>query len=323
MTIQDNTDTPRHPAFNSKKVTAHTALVPTGKDASRLAGVDAELYEIVAKATLALFLPAQIYDETTVVVDLASEKWGARGRGIIDAGWTALYPNSGADKEQQSIPVMHPRDAVDCISAQVLSKKTAPPAKLTEGALIDAMSHIHRYVTDPAARSRLKETSGLGTEATRARIIETLFARGWIERRGKAVVSTDAGRAVVATLPADLTDPVTTAIWEDALAEIAAGKGDAGEFTARIAEHIRASLAQVPPPAPRAHSDAPTAECPVCGRTARRLESRKKPGVFFWSCENREHPLLADDASKPGAPFADRKKTATAPAKKKRARKRA
>lgn len=302
VTFSDTTTA--HVAFNSKKVTAHTALVPTTERAGGLSGAPAAVYDLIVRSTLALFMPALEYEQVMVTVSIGDEKWTATGKRVTNPGWTVLYGGTATGDEVPLIPAMRAGDPIECVSAQVVAKKTTPPARLTDGTLIDAMSHIHRYVTDPAARARLKETSGLGTEATRARIIETLFARGWIERTGgKAVVSTDAGRAVIAALPADLTDPATTAQWEDALAEIAAGRGDAVQFEQRIADFVRSSIAHLTPPAPRA--DAPTAECPVCGQLAlaRRLESKKKPGVFFWACENRDHGLLTDDGGKPGKPF--------------------
>lgn len=310
----------KHPAFNGKKVTAHTAIVPTGERADGLTGAAAQVYDLIVRATVALFLPAQRWEQVTAMVDLADERWVATGKRVIEPGWTVLYGqheqhDDGAGASALAIPPMKAGEPVECAGAEAIAKKTTPPARYTEGTLVDAMSHVHRYVRDPAARARLKETSGLGTEATRAWILETLFARGWIERKGKTVVSTPAGRAAIASLPAELTDPVMTARWEDSLSDIAAGRADAAEFERRIAEFVRASLSRIPPPTPRAVASGPTAVCPVCGHTARRLESQKKPGVHYWACQNRAHGLLTDANGKPGQLFA----RASKPKKRKRA----
>ena len=92
------------------------------------------------------------------------------------------------------------------------------------------MSSVHRLVTDPKIKARLRETSGLGTEATRASIIEVLIKRGFVERKGKTVLSTESGRILIAALPLALVDPGVTGLWEDFLSEIASGTRTLAEF---------------------------------------------------------------------------------------------
>ena len=313
----------KHAAFNDAKVTAHTAIVPTGKDASSLSGNAARLYDMIARATVALFMPPQEYMATSVVVGLGGEQWAASGKRVLKAGWKALYGGQDADEDdedrQPALPEMARGDPATGVSAEVKGLQTKPPARFTEGTLIDAMANIHRYIEDAAAKAKLKETSGIGTEATRANIIETLFKRGWIERKGKSknIISTSSGRAVVAALPVELTDPVTTARWEDFLSSVAEGKLDAGKFQEAIEKFVKQQLGkvgetQMPADPSRggkgsASAERVTAPCPVCGQSARRLESSKRKGYFFWACENRDHPPLQDDGGKPGEPFPNKK----------------
>jgi len=181
------------------------------------------------------------------------------------------------------------------------------------------MSNIHKFVEDPAARAKLKETSGIGTEATRAATIETLFERDYLTRKGKQILSTPKGRSLIAFLEkpgpdgeaklAAIADPVTTARWEDRLTEVANGKLPREAFVNGIAEYVRRSvalLAGVQGIEGTGNKDRATAPCPICGGDAvvTRLASKKRKGVYFWACSNREaHPLLADDQGKPGAPF--------------------
>ena len=107
------------------------------------------------------------------------------------------------------------------------------------------MSNIHKFVTDAAAKAKLKETSGIGTEATRANVLETLVKRGFVERKGKQIISTTTGRSLVKALPGDLTDPVTTARWEDHLSSIADGKLDPNKFMGAIQQMVREQLGKV------------------------------------------------------------------------------
>jgi DNA topoisomerase-3 len=304
----------KHPAFNNSKVTAHTAIVPTGKDASRLSGPQAKVYDMIARSTVALFMQPEESIAASVVFSCQSENFVATGKRVTAPGWTALYGGQvdEDDEDEPTLPEMKQDDPATGAGAQIKSLKTKPPARFTEGTLIDAMANIHRFITDPAAKAKLKETSGIGTEATRSNIIETLFKRVWLEKRGKQIISTDSGRAVVKALPAQLTDPVTTARWEDHLSSIAAGSLAREKFEAAIAGFIAEQLVLVKTATgaatqqsgnPGGKGGAPTAKCPECGAQARRMESRKKPGKFFWACENRDHGLLADENGKPGKPF--------------------
>lgn len=310
----------KHGAFNDAKVTAHTAIVPTGKSAEHLSGDKAKVFDMIARSAVALFMPPEDYMAVAATFSCQNENFTATGKQVLSAGWTALYGGQAEDDEDDeksaALPPMKTGDAAQGVSSEVKSLRTKPPARFTEGTLIDAMANIHRFITDAAAKSKLKETSGIGTEATRANVIETLFKRQWLEKKGKQILSTSTGRAVVRALPAELTDPVTTARWEDHLGSIAAGKLDATRFEGAIAAFIQAQLAQVKNAAGAAqarpnsgHPGAPggspgkTAACPVCGGQARRMESKKKPGSYFWACGNKDHGLLSDENGKPGKEF--------------------
>jgi len=304
----------KHAAFDDKKVTAHTAIVPTGKDASSLSGAAAQLYDLIAKATVAMFMAPESYTTIAVEVDLAGEAFAANGRTVQDPGWTALYGKDAEDAEAgAALPIMRRGDSVRCTESEVKALKTKPPSRWTEGTLIDAMSHIHRFVTDEAARAKLKETSGIGTEATRASILETLFRRGWVERKGKQLISTPAGRSIVAAVKGPLTDPVTTARWEDHLSNIAAGSMDVSKFEAAIVAFIReqieacakttVTMPATPAPGAKGAAGKKGESCPACKGALRRLESKNKKNVFFWVCSDRAHGPFADANGKPGKAF--------------------
>lgn len=312
----------KHAAFDDRKVTAHTAIVPTGKDASGLSGSAAQLYDLIAKSTVAMFMSPEAFTSVSVEVELGGEMFAATGRTVQDPGWTSLYGKDADDEDAdggRALPAMRHGDEVRCGQSEVKALKTKPPARWTEGTLIDAMSHVHRFVQDEAARAKLKETSGIGTEATRASILETLFRRGWVERKGKQLVSTPAGRAIVAAVRGPMTDPVTTARWEDLLSSVAAGTLDAGRFEAAIVAFVGEQLAackQAKVSLPVA-SAAPgksgaagsngkkgaSASCPVCKHALRRLESKTKKGSFFWVCNDRAHGPFSDVNGKPGKAF--------------------
>ena len=318
----------KHAAWNTAKVTAHHAIIPTGQKASGLSDTERKIYDLIWQSYAALFLPDHRYQAIAVTVSVGGEVWTASGRTETDPGWKALRPGRElADETGEPsavLPAMAAGDAVEGLRGEVRAKQTKPPPRFTDGTLIEAMSHIHKYVTDPAAKAKLKETSGIGTEATRANVLETLVRRGFVDRKGKQLISTPTGRALIAALPADLTDPVTTARWEDALSHIAEGKLDPARFEAAIRQMVKAQLSQVTAgvsvagdsssPKARARPSpsqgaGPTRPCSVagCSGQIRRLASRNKAGVYFWACSERAHPhaLLADHNGVPGEPFAN------------------
>ena len=302
----------KHAAFSDSKVTAHTAIVPTGKDASHLSGAEAKVYDLIARSVVAMFMPPQEYFASSVAVELGGENWVSTGKRITAPGWTTLYGGKVEDEDDEDggagLPAMATGDAVQGQGGEAKAMQTKPPARFTEGTLIDAMAKIHRYIANPAAKAKLKETSGIGTEATRANVIETLFKRAWIEKKGKSIVSTASARAIVQALPADLTDPVTTARWEDYLSAVAAGKLAPDKFEGAICQYVSAHVqiagkSSAIAGAGGVKAERKTAPCPVCGQAATRLPSKKKKGKFFWACQNKDHGLLSDQGGKPGKPF--------------------
>jgi len=311
----------KHAAWNNAKITAHNAIVPTGQMASGLSGDEARLFELIWKSYVALFLPDYRYRSLSATVDLGGEVWKATGRQDIDPGWKRLSGGKDPDQEdgdaEPPLPTMRPGDAIVGEQGEVKAKQTKPPARFTDGSLIEAMSHIHKFVEDPEARAKLKETSGIGTEATRAATIEALFERDYLTRKGKQILSTPKGRALVAYLERpkgegglpELLDPVMTARWEDYLSSIAEGKLPQGKFLSAIEQFVRKGVSMLSTGGALAGASGKareTAPCPICGEgaTVTRSESKKRKGVYFWACSNREaHPLLADDHGKPGQPF--------------------
>ena len=226
-------------AWNDKKIGAHHGIVPTSHDQvqiSALSEAEKQVYELIVKAYVCQFYPPHSFTKTVTVTDCGSHQWLARGRVIKAIGWrSVMQPDKEKDEEeaQQVLPLMKVGDTVEWVDGRVDHRVTKPPSRFTDGTLIAAMSSVHKLVTDPKIKARLKETSGLGTEATRANIIETLLKREFIERKGKQVLSTERGRLLVAALPEVLTDPGVTGLWEDFLGEVAAGTRTIKEFEAQ------------------------------------------------------------------------------------------
>jgi DNA topoisomerase-3 len=107
-----------------------------------------------------------------------------------------------------------------CREGRILDKITEPPKYFTDATLLQAMTGIARFVSDTNLKKILRETDGLGTEATRAGILALLFKRNLLVKSGKTLRATDAGLALIQSLPIDATVPDMTAHWEHQLKAI-------------------------------------------------------------------------------------------------------
>jgi DNA topoisomerase-3 len=158
--------------------------------------------------------------------------------------------------------------------------KTLPPKPYTQGELVKAMKGVAKLVTDPRLKQKLKETTGIGTEATRANIIGGLLGRGYLLKKGRAIRASDAAFTLIDTVPAAIADPGTTAVWEQALDMIEAGQMTLDTFIAKqsawvvqlVQQYSGATLAIKLPPSP---------SCPQCGAPMRQ---RTGKNGAFWSC---------------------------------------
>ena len=284
--------------WNTKKVTAHHAIAPTGEvPPDSLPQKERALYLMIATAFCLQFHAPMRYEAQKVVVSLADTRWETTGRRILDPGWTAFsgHDDEDDDPDEQSLPPLEKGDTVHCRDVQTLKKKTSPPARFTEGTLIEAMANVHRFVADTDAKTALKEAKGIGTEATRAKVLETLKERGYLVADRKALVSTPLGREVIALTPPTLKDPITTAEWESRLESIAHGAETLDAFLADQCRILPDLLA------PILGDGKPAFPCPSCGAALNRRK-RKKDGAWFWGCT--AYPdcpvILPDDNGKPG-----------------------
>ncbi len=233
----------RSRAWNDAKVTAHHGIIPTGTGANleRLQGKPRAVYTLIRARYLAQFLPNHEYDRTQADFDCAAQALRAMGKRVIEPGWKralpeALAPAKGREApEPQALPAL--REGSECAVDRVDLKDlwTQPPKPFTEGDLIKAMKNVARYVEDPRLKQKLKETTGIGTEATRASIIQGLLERNYLVKHGKSLSATAAAFSLIDAVPKAIADPGTTAIWEQALDMVQSGEMSLEEFVAKQA----------------------------------------------------------------------------------------
>lgn len=233
---------PNPAVYDDGKVEEHHGIIPTHKMPDE--SVPPKLrdgWRIVATRFLQTLLPPLVKDVIEVYFTHEERRFTARGEEMrnFDESWKRLEPEK--DERQQEVPPL--RLAGDVSSGRVTevrikTAKTSPPKRYTEATLIADMKSVGKYVEDPALKKILKETSGIGTAATHAAIIETLKTRKYILLAGKGktkqIVSTPFGRYLIDNLPNALKDPGLTAAWEDALKKIEKGQANPTEFMQKI-----------------------------------------------------------------------------------------
>lgn len=301
-------------AWNDKKISAHHAIIPTTVETklSDLSEKEKNLYMLIAKSYIAQFYPAQEFLSTKVELSAGGEMFTASGKVILQQGWKSLYQNDAKkddvenEEEQQSLPDMQQGDSVEFAGGKIVEGVTKPPARFTPATLLKAMKEIHKYVHDKELAASLKECSGIGTEATRAGMIDELEKRGFIKKAGKNFVPTEIASSMCRILPESLIYPDLTARWEDALDKIGKKEMSLADFGAqqkRFLDELLAGAKEAKIPPPR---NLPL--CPACKKPLRRRKSKK--GTWFWSCSGYPDctKAFADERGKPGKEWTFTKK---------------
>lgn len=213
----------RNRCWDDKKVDAHHAIIPTARSSAvKLSENEQHIYELVARQYLMQFCPDAVFRKCVIDLDIAGGKFVAKARFLAEGGWRALLGSKERDEENDGmpLPVVAKGDALLCERGEVLAKQTQPPRPFTDATILSAMTGIARFVQDKELKKVLRATDGLGTEATRAGIIELLFRRGFLVKKGRYINSTDAGRALIHSLPDLAARPDMTAQWESTLTRI-------------------------------------------------------------------------------------------------------
>ncbi|RLQ90374.1 type IA DNA topoisomerase [Planomicrobium sp. Y74] len=243
--------TPKKRFVDNAKVQEHYAIIPTKSipTARKLEGLardERNLYEEVLRTTLAMFHRDYRYAETKVTTDVNGLHFFTTGKTEIDKGWKELFPVAKESKSEPALPALQEQEAV---TAKVAVKEgmTTPPKPYTEGQLIAMMKTCGKFAEEAEDIEILKEVEGLGTEATRSGIIETIKRHEYIQISKNIVSVTEKGRILCQAIEGNLlSSPSMTAKWESYLKKIGRGEGSPEVFLATIGKFIEKLLADVP-----------------------------------------------------------------------------
>ncbi len=307
-------------AFDSSKVTAHHAIIPTKAvtASDSLSKEEQQIYYLLARAYAAQFMPPYRWERTVTTLKIEGHTFVRTAKVTIENGWRNLYADEpkpddtdtdDGDDEVSITPVFTSGMEIACISGESTREETAPKPLYTMSSLLEDLTRVAQYVSDEKLRKILVEKDkdkpgergGIGTPATRDEIIKTLFQRGFIEysQKGKKqiVVSTKTGREFYDCLPDNAKFPDMTALWHDQQLEIENGSRSIDTFVDDLLVYLGTEIARV-----LDHGLGLNIEkhpCPECGNA---MIPKKAGSKAFWGCSNYPNctVTLPDDKGKPG-----------------------
>lgn len=226
---------PNKRIFNNAEVSDHFAIIPTGESPAKLEGLEAKVYDMVARRFIAVFYPAAEFDVTTRTTTVAEHAFRTEGKVLVVPGWRAVYGRD--DQEAGVIPPTGKADGqpptARVEAVDVIGEATKPPARFTEATLLTAMETAGKLVDDEELAAAMKE-KGLGTPATRASTIEHLVNEKYIERDRRDLRSTPKAEELIDFLnlldAAILTKPALTGEWEHQLRQVEERRATRADF---------------------------------------------------------------------------------------------
>lgn len=305
-------------AFDSSKVTAHHAIIPTQARVDFLALTDSEkmLYHLIARAYLGQFMPPEQWERSVTTLEIEGHIFIRNARRVTSRGWRELYGSEscldedGDEDAPESTGIAFAiGQAVHCVGGRCEQKEAGPKPPYTMATLLEDLTRVAQYIGDESLRKTMVdkdkgktgERGGIGTPATRDVIIRTLFDRGFVEysKKGKTqnIVSTKTGQEFYDCLPDNAKFPDMTAFWHGQQVEIENGQRSVDSFVDDLIAYIGGETARVM----EGGLNLPIEKypCPVCSSP---MMSKKSTTGKFWGCSRYPacRVTLPDDNGKPG-----------------------
>ena len=230
---------------NDGKVTDHHALIVTENLPGKMEADEQAIYELIAGRMLEAFSEKCVKDVTSVTLECAGSLFTVKGSVTKSAGWRAVFGEKEDGEDNTALPVMQDGNSLPLSGIELLEKQTKPKPLHTESSLLSAMETAGKELENADLKASMKDT-GIGTPATRAAIIETLFSRQYIVREKKNLVPTGKGLAVYNIIrDKKIADVEMTGMWENTLAKIENGEMNPDTFRKGIEVYARQITAEL------------------------------------------------------------------------------
>lgn len=247
-------------AFNDKKVTAHTGIIPVvSKELSSLSNLsdkEQKVYRAIVEQYLIQFLCEKQYDLASITIQCTDYQFRTTATKITDHGWSKLVPDDVLEEENDNArfdliaSLKTESNSGICESVEIKKEKTKPLPIYTEATLLKDLQRVARYIEDPRIKKLLiekdkgreGENGGIGTPATRSAVIKNLNDKGFFEYQGKKLIPTQKGIDFIEALPRIVTVPDTTALWFEQQLAIESGELSVDEFLDGIEKFVKEQI---------------------------------------------------------------------------------
>ena len=243
--------------FDTSKVTDHHAIIPTGVVPQGLSDAERNVFDLVARRFIGVFLPDCRFSTTTVLGSVGAGtpeavEFKVTGKEILDPGWRVVRekktetvePTEQSEDQERTLPTFEKGESGPH-RPTLTEKWTTPPPYYNEASLLRAMETAGKFVEDETLRAAMKE-NGIGRPSSRAGIIETLFKRRYIRRERKRLVATPTGIELIDLIREELLKSCElTGIWEKKLRDIEHQKYDARQFIEELKQQVTEIVSEV------------------------------------------------------------------------------
>jgi DNA topoisomerase-1 len=268
------------PTEGKKTDPAHPAIYPTGEFSGKLTSQQRRLYDLIVRRFLSVFGSPALRESMKITLDVNGHNYLLTGKRTVEPGWIEFYGKYARFKEQ-ILPELTKGQSVKVKELLMLDKETQPPNRYSQGTIIKEM-----------------EKKGLGTKATRANIIQTLYDRGYI--KDKIIRVTEFGEKVTEILENNCPKIVSeklTRKFEEEMEDVRSGKKqrlevveEAKKLLIETLKDFRKNQDDIGEELAQAYISSKRKQkrigkCPKCGGNLRIIKS-KRTGKRFIGCEN-------------------------------------
>ncbi|MGB9708259.1 MAG: DNA topoisomerase I [Candidatus Pacearchaeota archaeon] len=276
--------TRKRPVEGKKTDPAHPAIFPTGEEPERVTVQEKQLYDLIVRRFIACFCANALIEQKKIIVKADKKEFSAEGSRILKRGWLEVYPHKIHERALSDI-----NGKVTIKDVKLEEKETQPPKRYSAASLVSEL-----------------EKRELGTKATRASIIDTLYKRGYII--GRMIEATNMGMSVAEALKKNcplILDEKLTRKFEEEMDKLLEEKSkekmlrekgkiieEAKKVLLKIAEQFRKHEQEIGHELLKAHREAQEQQrkantlfkCPVC-HEGDLIILRSRKGKRFAACD--------------------------------------